>query len=43
VGSVKVVHQVIEFLAVYSQYRPQHSRRYAAQIAWGIAFLGLPF
>jgi hypothetical protein len=34
---------LIEFIAVYQQYRPQHSRRYSAQIAWGIAFRGLPF
>ena len=34
---------LIEFLAVYQQYRPQHSRRYAAQIAFGVAFRGMPF
>lgn len=34
---------LIEFVAVYQMYRPQHSRRYAARIAFGVAFRGLPF
>jgi hypothetical protein len=38
-----LIRKIIEFLAIYSQYRPQHSRRYSAQIAWGIAFRGLHF
>jgi hypothetical protein len=38
-----LIRNTFDFLVVYSQYRPQHSRRYAAQIAWGIAFRGLPF
>ena len=32
-----------EFIQVYRLYRVCHSRRYAAGIAWGIAFRGLPF
>lgn len=35
--------RVAEFVRVYRQYRAHHPRRYAAQIAWGIAFLDLPF
>jgi hypothetical protein len=35
--------QCREFIKVYRQYRAQHSRRYAARIAYGIAFNGLPF
>ena len=32
-----------EFISVYRQYRLGHSPSYAARIAWGIAFRGLPF
>ena len=32
-----------EFFEVYRQYRVSHSREYAQQIAYGVAFLGLPF
>ena len=32
-----------EFVNVYRQYRPGHSRRYAARIAFDIAFRGIPF
>lgn len=35
--------RIKEFIAVYRLYRQVHSRRYAAGIAWGIAFRGLPF
>lgn len=31
------------FIAVYHQYRLGHSPAYAARIAFGIAFRGLPF
>ena len=32
-----------EFFDVYREYRKSHSREYARQIAYGIAFRGLPF
>lgn len=32
-----------EFLQVYRLYRQAHSVSYAARIAYGIAFRGLPF
>lgn len=32
-----------EFIAVWWQYSRHHSPIYAARIAWGIAFKGLPF
>ena len=32
-----------EFVTVYRLYRAHHPRRYAARIAYGIAFTGLPF
>jgi len=32
-----------DFIALYRIYRQYHSRRYAAKIAWGIAFKKLPF
>lgn len=38
-----LIRKAVDFLAVYQQYRPQHSRRYAAQIAFGVAFRGIPF
>jgi hypothetical protein len=31
------------FLKLYRLYRAIHSRRYAARIAYGIAFRNLPF
>lgn len=41
--AAKKERQCREFIKVYRQYRAQHSRRYAARIAFGIAFNGLPF
>jgi hypothetical protein len=38
-----LIRKTFDFLVVYSQYRAKHSRRYSARIAFGIAFLGLPF
>jgi hypothetical protein len=35
--------KIAEFLEVYRQYRVSHGRRYAARIAYQIAFKGLPF
>ena len=35
--------RIKEFVQVYRLYRTVHSRRYAAGIAWGCAFRGLPF
>lgn len=32
-----------EFVRVYSQYSRSHPRRYAARIAFDIAFRGIPF
>lgn len=32
-----------DFLSVYRVYRRAHSRTYAARLAYGIAFQGLPF
>lgn len=32
-----------QFRKVYAQYRPHHSANYAARIAYGVAFRGLPF
>lgn len=32
-----------DFINIYRLYRVYHSRRYAARIAFGIAFRGLPF
>ena len=34
---------IADFFNLYRLYRLYHSRRYAARIAWGIAFKGLPF
>jgi hypothetical protein len=35
--------RLIDFLRVYRLYRSQHPARYAARIAFGIAFRGMPF
>lgn len=35
--------QLREFFQVYAAYRASHPRAYAARIAFGIAFRGLPF
>jgi hypothetical protein len=32
-----------EFLNIYRLYRQIHSPAYAARIAWGVVFIGLPF
>ena len=32
-----------EFIAVYRLYKRHNTRRYAARIAYGVAFRGLPF
>lgn len=32
-----------EFARIYRQYRASHSALYAARIAYGCAFRGLPF
>lgn len=41
--SEEVMKRLIDFVNVYRQYRPGHSTAYAARIAFGIAFRGLPF
>jgi hypothetical protein len=35
--------KINDFLSVYRLYRVKHSRRYAARLAYGIAFKDLPF
>lgn len=35
--------RIQDFLSVYRLYRAMHPRRYAARIAYGIAFKRLPF
>ena len=35
--------QIKDFFSVYRMYRRHHPRKYAANIAFGIAFRGLPF
>jgi len=37
------MNSIADFMNLYRLYRTYHSRRYAAKIAWGIAFKGLPF
>jgi hypothetical protein len=37
------VDSLLEFIAVYRQYRAAHGRRYSARMAWDIAVRGLPF
>ena len=32
-----------DFMSLYRLYRQYHNRKYAAKIAYGIAFRGLPF
>jgi hypothetical protein len=38
-----VIRKLSTFIAVYRLYRREHPRSYAARIAYGIAFKGLPF
>ena len=40
---MKLFQQIREFVQVYRLYRIVHPRRYAARIAYGCAFKGLPF
>ena len=35
--------RLIDFVRVYRMYRKQHDRRFAARIAYDIAFNGTPF
>lgn len=35
--------RIIEFVQVFRLYARHHKPMYAARIAWGIAFKGLPF
>jgi hypothetical protein len=35
--------RLVEFVSVYRAYRRFHPARYAARIAFGCAFRGLPF
>jgi hypothetical protein len=35
--------RLIEFVKVWREYRPAHGIRYAARIAYEIAFKNLPF
>lgn len=35
--------RIAEFIAVYRQYRKHNRALYAARIAYGCAFKGLPF
>lgn len=37
------MNRITTFFTVYRQYRLGHSPAYAARIAWGVAFQGLPF
>jgi hypothetical protein len=37
------MNRISEFFALYRLYRAVHPRMYAARIAYGIAFRGLPF
>jgi hypothetical protein len=37
------MHKLRNFLALYRLYAAYHPRRYAARIAFGMAFKGLPF
>jgi hypothetical protein len=37
------MNKLRHFIAIYRLYAAHHSRRYAARIAYGMAFKGLPF
>lgn len=37
------MRRLLEFVSVYRMYRRTHPPRYAARIAYGIAFNGVPF
>ena len=37
------MNSIRNFIAMYRLYRQHHTMRYAAWIAYGIAFRGLPF
>ena len=37
------MNKVREFVAVFRLYAKHHSATYAARIAYGVAFKGLPF
>ena len=37
------MRQIIDFIALFRLYRRAHGTRYAARIAYGCAFRGLPF
>jgi hypothetical protein len=37
------VKKIKDFFSVYCMYQRHHPRKYAAQLAYGIAFRGLPF
>lgn len=41
--AARIATGCVEFVRVYSQYSHSHPRRYAARIAFDIAFKGLPF
>ena len=38
-----ITEKLNEFVSTYKLYRLAHSRLYAARIAYGCAFKGLPF
>lgn len=38
-----MIRKMIDFAAVYAEYRKHNGRRYSARIAFGVAFRGLPF
>jgi hypothetical protein len=38
-----LTRRLVTFVEVYREYREHHNRRYAARIAHGIAFRGIPF
>lgn len=37
------MYRIFQFLSTYRMYARNHSRIYAARIAYGMAFKGLPF
>ena len=39
----RLTRGLVEFVSVYREYRAYHPRRYAARIAYDIAFHNLPF
>ena len=38
-----MIPKLRQFITVWWQYSRHHSPLYAARIAWGVAFKGLPF